>query len=241
MHIKKTISSDAIVVMDADGEDTPEGLGQLLDAYLGNGAVTAIFAERTRRLESLLFRSFYLFYKVLHWALTGVTVRVGNFSVLPARYLDALSVMPELWNHYAAAVFLSKLPLITIPIPRGRRIAGKSMMNFVALVSLGLSAIAVFGDIVGARLLTASLAGALLAGSGIAAVIAVRLFTDWAIPGWATYATGLLTIILVQFMTVAASFTFIVLSNRTNFSFLPVRDYAAFIAEIVDVYPHERV
>jgi membrane-bound metal-dependent hydrolase YbcI (DUF457 family) len=112
-------------------------------------------------------------------------------------------------------------------------------MNFAALVSHGLSAIAVFGDIVGARLLTASLGGALLAVSGIAAVIAIRLFTDWAIPGWATYAAGLLAIILVQFMTVAASFAFIVLSNRTNFSFLPVRDFAPFIAEIVDVYPHE--
>jgi hypothetical protein len=238
MHIKKTITSDAIVVMDADGEDTPEGLEQLLDAYLGKDGVTAVFAERTRRFESLLFRSFYLLYKVLHWSLTGVAVRVGNFSVLPPCYLDALSVMPELWNHYAAAVFRSRLPLITIPIRRGRRIAGKSKMNFVALVSHGLSAIAVFADIVGARLLIASLAGVLLAGSGIAAVIVIRLFTDWAIPGWATYATGLLTIILVQFMTIAASFTFIVLSSRANFSFLPVRDYAPFIAEIVDVYPH---
>src|SRR5689334_8963328 len=43
MHIKNTISSDAIVVMDADGEDTPEGLEKLLD-FLGNDAVTAIFA-----------------------------------------------------------------------------------------------------------------------------------------------------------------------------------------------------
>jgi polyisoprenyl-phosphate glycosyltransferase len=239
MYIKKTISSDAIVVMDADGEDTPDGLRELLDAYLGKDRVTAVFAERTRRLESLAFQSFYLFYKVLHWALTGVTVRVGNFSVLPPRYLDALSVMPELWNHYAAAVFRSRLPLITIPIPRGRRIAGKSKMNFVALVSHGLSAIAVFADIVGARLLTASLAGVLLAGTGIAAVIVIRVFTNWAIPGWATYVTALLTIILIQFITIAASFTFTVLSSRTNFSFLPVRDYAPFIAEIVDVYPHE--
>lgn len=238
MHIKETISSDAIVVMDADGEDTPEGLGQLLNAYFGKDGVMAVFAERTRRLESFLFRSFYLFYKVLHWAFTGVTVRVGNFSVLPPRYLSALSVMPELWSHYAAAVFRSRLPLITITIPRGLRIAGKSKMNFVALVSHGLSAIAVFADVVGARLLTASLAGILLAGIGIAAVIAIRLFTDWAIPGWATYATGLLAIILTQFTTIAASFTFTVLSSRTNLNFLPVRDYAPFIAEIVDVYPH---
>jgi glycosyltransferase involved in cell wall biosynthesis len=58
MHIKKTIRSDAIVVMDADGEDTPEGLGQLLDAYLGKDGVLAIFAERTRRLDISIVLSF---------------------------------------------------------------------------------------------------------------------------------------------------------------------------------------
>ena len=239
MHIKKTIGCDAVVVMDADGEDTPEGIVQLLEAYSNNGGARAIFAERSRRLESLLFRSFYLFYKILHRGLTGVSVRVGNFSILPSQYLGTLSVMSELWNHYAAAVFRSKLPFTTIPIPRGHRIAGTSQMNFVALVSHGLSAISVFGDIVGVRLLIGSLTGALLAGLGIFAVATVRLFTNWAIPGWATYATGLLAIILVQFIAIATSFTFVVLSNRTNFSFLPLRDYAPFVAETVDLYSHE--
>jgi len=147
--------------------------------------------------------------------------------------------MSELWNHYTAAVFRSKLPFITIPIPRGRRIAGTSQMNFVALVSHGLSAISVFGDIVGVRLLIGSLTGALLAGLGILVVVTIRLFTHWAIPGWATYTTGLLAIVLIQFIAVATSFTFIVLSNRVNFGFLPVRDYAPFVAESMDLYSHD--
>jgi len=147
--------------------------------------------------------------------------------------------MSELWNHYAAAVFRSKLPFITIPIPRGHRIAGTSQMNFVALVSHGLSAISVFGDIVGVRLLIGSLTGALLAGLGILVVVTIRLFTHWAVPGWATYTTGLLAIVLIQFIAVATSFTFIVLSNRGNFDFLPVRDYAPFVAESMDLYSHE--
>jgi hypothetical protein len=240
MHINKTIVCDAVIVMDADGEDTPEGVLQLLDAYSKNGSgATAIFAERSRRVESLLFRTLYLFYKRLHRGLTGVSVRVGNFSILPSQYLSPLGTMSELWNHYAAAVFRSKLPFITIPIPRGHRIAGTSQMNFVALVSHGLSAISVFGDIVGVRLLIGSLTGALLAGLGILAVVTVRLFTSWAIPGWATYTTGLLAIVLIQFIAVATSFTFIVLSNRANFGFLPIRDYAPFIAESVDLYSHE--
>jgi hypothetical protein len=238
MHIYKTFGGDAIVVMDADGEDTPEGVIQLLDAYSNDGGGRAIFAERTRRMESLVFRSFYLFYKILHRGLTGFSIRVGNFSILPWRYLGTLSVMSELWNHYAAAMFCSKLPFTTIPIPRGHRIVGKSQMSFVALVSHGLSAISVFGDIVGVRLLIGSLTGALLAGLGIFAVATVRFLTNWAIPGWATNATGLLVIILVQFITIAASFTFFVLSSRVNFSFLPLRDCASYVAESLDLYPH---
>jgi hypothetical protein len=238
-HIEKNIDCDTVLVMDADGEDTPAGVLQLLEAYSGSGGNEAIFAERSRRTESLVFRSFYLFYKVLHRGLTGVSVRVGNFSILPAHYLGTLSAMSELWIHYAAAVFRSKLPFTSIPIPRGYRIAGTSRMNFVGLVAHGLGAISVFGDVVGVRLLIGSLVGSLLAFLGIVMVVTIRLFTNQAIPGWATYAGGTLVVILIQCVSVAASFTFFMLSNRTNLGFLPLRDYPLFVAEIVDLYIHE--
>jgi polyisoprenyl-phosphate glycosyltransferase len=239
MHIASTIRCDAVVVMDADGEDTPDGVVKLLAAYSDVGGAKAVFAERRRRLESLLFRSFYVLYKILHRALTGIGVRVGNFSILPSSYLATLSVMPELWNHYAAAVFRSRLSFTTIPISRGRRIAGTSKMNFVALVAHGLGAISVFGDIVGVRLLMVSLLGFLLAGLGIFAVAIVRFFTSWAIPGWATVAAGTLAVIMIQFTATAISFIFVVLSNRTNLGFLPVRDYANFIEETVELYSYD--
>ncbi len=237
-HIQQTTSCDAVLVMDADGEDTPEGMQQLLRAYSDIRGTKAIFAERSRRSESLVFRFFYHLYRVLHLGLTGISVRVGNFSVLPSKYLDTLVAMSELWNHYAAAVFRSKLPYTMIPIPRGTRIAGASKMNFTALVSHGLSAISVFGDIVGVRLLIVSLAGSLLAGFGIFLVAIIRLFSNRAVPGWATYATGILAIITIQLISIAASFTFFMLSNRTNLGFLPLRDYSLFVEEVVDIYSH---
>jgi len=238
-HIQQSTSCDAVVVMDADGEDTPEGVAQILRAYSDAPAAEAIFAERSRRSESVVFRCFYHLYKILHRSLTGISVRVGNFSILPFPYLNTLVVMSELWNHYAAAVFRSKLPFTMIPIPRGTRIAGNSRMNFVALVSHGLSAMSVFGDIIGVRVLIGSLIGSLLAGLGIVLVVMIRLFTDRAIPGWATYATGTLVIIAMQLITIATSFTFFVLSNRTNLGFIPLRDYSLFVEEAVDIYSHE--
>jgi polyisoprenyl-phosphate glycosyltransferase len=238
-HIHETASCDAVVVMDADGEDTPDGVAQLVRSYSDAHGAAAIFAERSRRSESVVFRVFYHLYKLLHRCLTGIRVRVGNFSILPFPYLNTLVVMSELWNHYAAAVFQSKLPFTMIPIPRGSRIAGNSSMNFVALVSHGLSAISVFGDIVGVRLLIGSLAGAALAGLGMVLVAIIRFFTDWAIPGWATYATGTLLVILIQLITIATSFTFFILSNRTNLGFVPLRDYSLFVEEAVDIYTRE--
>jgi polyisoprenyl-phosphate glycosyltransferase len=236
VYVQQTTGCDAVIVMDADGEDTPDGVAQLLRAYFGTHGEKAIFAERSRRSESLQFRSFYFLYKLVHRCLTGMNVRVGNFSILPFAYLNTVAVMNELWNHYAAAIFRSKLPFTMVPIPRGTRIAGASRMNFVALVSHGLSAISVFGDVVGVRLLIASLAASLLAALGIVLVVMTKFLTTWAIPGWATYATGTLVIIMIQLITIATSFTFFVLSNRTNLGFVPVRDYLLFVEDAVELY-----
>ena len=112
-------------------------------------------------------------------------------------------------------------------------------MNFVALVTHGLSAVSVFGDIVAVRLLIGSLAGSLLAGLGMVAVIVIRFFTTQAIPGWATYAIGVLAIIAIQLITIATSFTFFVLSNRMSLGFVPLRDYELFVEQAVEIYSHE--
>jgi glycosyltransferase involved in cell wall biosynthesis len=233
VHIETQMACDAVLVMDGDGEDTPEGALQLLNAFSGEEAV---FAKRSRRTESIVFRVFYQAYKLLHRVFTGVRVQVGNFSVLPLSHLHTLVVMPELWNHYAAAVIRSGLPLTMTPIPRGHRIAGSSKMNVVSLTTHGMSAISVFGDVVGVRLLIASMAGAAMAFVGIVTVIWIRVFTRLAIPGWATYGAGALVIILIQFVTIASSFTFTFLSNRINLSFVPLRDCGVLVEGFRDVY-----
>ena len=233
VHVHNAMPCDAVLVMDSDGEDTAVGALQLLRAFSG---ATAIFAERSKRTEPFVFRLFYHLYKLLHRMLTGIRVRAGNFSILPSRYLGRLVVMSEGWNHYAAAVFRSGLPLSTIRIPRGYRITGTSKMNLVSLIAHGMSAISVFGDVVGVRLLSGSVAASLMAVLGFAVLTASRIFAERAIPGWTIYSIGALAIILIQLIGVAASFTLIVLSNRTNNSFVPLRDHEVFVAEAQDIY-----
>ena len=239
-YAEDCLGSSAVVVMDADGEDDPADVPRLLARLGEEGHQKVVFAERTRRSESIRFRIFYLFYKLLHYLLTGKGVRVGNFSAIPRRRLSSLVVVAEMWNHYAAAVFRSRQPHCMIPTRRGRRLCGRSSMNFVSLVTHGLSAISVYSDVVGVRLLVMSILLALFTMAGIVAAVIVRLATDWAVPGWASYTVGILLILLVQAVMAAFVFSFAILGSRHGSTFLPRRDYSFFIGGLWTLHGDER-
>lgn len=224
--------AEPIVVMDADGEDRPEDVGRLLRAFREASRQRVVFAARMRRSENLLFRVCYHTYRLLHWLLTGIPVRVGNFSVLSRDHLAALTVMPDLWNHYAASVLKSKLPVAMVPTTRARRLAGQSKLNFVGMVVHGLSAISVFTELVAVRLSLATLLflGALAA--LLAMTFGVAVSDQFTLPDWTALTIGLLLVLVVQVLTVALGFTLWILFNRNSLSFLPIRDYRFFVRDI---------
>jgi len=226
----------AVVVMDCDGQDDPRDVPRLVKACIANGGEKIIFAARTRRSESLWFRTFYHLYRLVHFLLTGLPVRVGNFSIIPWGALNRLVAVSELWNHYAAAVHKARLPMALVTTKRSARLEGRTQMDVVALVVHGLSAMAVFGDRIGVRLLIVMSLGMALVGGGLIAVFAVRLSTALAIPGWATYATGLLLLMLMQMLLVVLVFAFMILAARDTASMLPARDYVHVTGGIQRVY-----
>ncbi len=235
VHGREPGIAGPVVVMDADGEDRPQDLPALMEAFDVAGGKKIVFAARVKRLEGLWFRFSYQGYRTLHKALTGVTVRVGNFSVMPPEALDRLVVVSEIWNHYAAAVLRSRIPYTEIPIPRGPRLEGRSRMDFVALLVHGLSAISVFSDAVGARLLALTAFLVALVTVFIGAIAGVRLFTGLQIPAWAGYATGILLVVLIQALVVSLALVFIIVAGRAAPSFLPVRDAPLFIDRVEEL------
>lgn len=235
-HLSTTFPVGRVVVMDSDGEDDPRDIPRLLERFEAEGRKTIVFAERAKRSENLLFRVFYRLYCGLHRFLVGHRVRVGNFSVIPADRLKSLAVVPELWNHYAAAVFGSRQPYCAVPTHRSKRIAGNSKMNFIALVTHGLGALSAFSDRIGVRMLVMASAFMVLLLFGIVGVVALRLTTDMAIPGWATYTAGLLGVMLFQTFSLLVIFCFIILSARMGGTFLPARDYCHFVDRLESLY-----
>lgn len=195
---------------------------------------SVVFGERRRRVEGVTFRIFYLLYRLLHWVLTGRGVRVGNFSAVPRARLESLVVVSELWVHYAAAVLRSRQPTSFVPVERDRRLHGTSKMNFVALVLHGLGAISVYSDVVFTRIIAAMTGLALVAVFAMAVMVGIRLFSTLAIPGWASFAMGILLVVLLQTVTNALSLVFVILGARQQAVVIPRRDYSHYVATVLD-------
>jgi glycosyltransferase involved in cell wall biosynthesis len=229
----------AVLIMDADGEDSPGDVAVLLGTFEELHRKQIVFAERTKRAEGPLFRFFYALYRQMHSLLTGIPVRIGNFSVVPFERLSTLVVTSDLWNHYAASVVSSRLPFDMVPTQRDSRLAGQPRMNFIGLIIHGLSAISVFRDRVAVRMLMVATSLAAITILGIDAVIGIRIFTDLAIPGWATYSIGLLLIILILSGLLILTFVFAVLGDRGSLGFLPIRDHAFFVAGVRNIYSED--
>ena len=223
---------DAVVVMDADGEDAPEDVPRLLDQMRSLHQEAIVFAERTKRLETRWFRVGYQAYRLAHWLLTGIRVRVGNFSAIPGSLLPRTVALPELWNHYAAAIFRSRIPYISLPTPRAPRLAGKSHMNWASLIIHGLSALSVHGERIGVRVLMACIGGGALLGGivlgfwawMVLAAVAVPPLVFWVVLGGlaAVANAGGLAFLMIL----------LILQRRATPGFMPYRDFADHVAEI---------
>ena len=234
-EIRNHMECDAVLVMDADGEDRPQDVVRLVNHFLEKPD-SIVFAGRQRRYESTVFRTGYRGYRLLHRLLTGVSVREGNFSIMPRAALERLVTMSELWNHYAGAIYKSKLRHVRLSTDRGHRLGGKSHMDLVALVVHGLAGISTFYDVVATRILIASVSCGLLLAMVLGAVFGIRLYTNLAIPGWATYTSGLLLVLMIQVASISFSLVFSLITTRLNMTFVPARDYLFFVERLENLW-----
>lgn len=233
--ISATADPPAVVVMDGDGEDAPGDVPRLIDECSRLGGKRVVFAARRRRSESLVFRVFYYLYRMVHRVFIGHSVRVGNFSIVPRACLQRLIVVSDLWNHYAASVFKARLPRAEIATTRGRRLVGKSTMNFVSLVTHGLSALSVFGETLGTRLLILSCLLIVASSIGIGVIAVVVLTGAATLPAWTPLAVVLFVVIFFQALFGSLLFAFINLGGRSDIGFLPIRDHEFFVLGVEDI------
>jgi glycosyltransferase involved in cell wall biosynthesis len=222
---------EAVVIMDADGEDQPEDVPRLLSAW-GGDANKIVVAQRSKRSEGLAFKFFYALYKIAFRIMTGQRIDFGNFCLLPRASLCALTYNPAIWNNLAAAITRSSIPRIAIPVARGTRLAGKSGMSFQSLLVHGVSAMAVYVDFVLLRILISSTLLAGLTVMAIGLVVGIRIGTNWAIPGWASFLATSFAIIFLQALLISGIALFQLMSFRNVKTFVPALDAGSLVLEV---------
>lgn len=190
-------NKENLMIMDGDGEDKPSDIKKILDETY-NHPNTTIVAKRLKRKDSLLFKVMYFFYKILFFVLTGKKIDFGNFSFICKNHLKILLSHITLKQHLASTILKSKIPIKKISLDKGNRYFGKPKMNLENLIFLGLNAITVFSSQVIIRVIIFSIIFFLLLSIIFILVFYLRFFSDFLIPGQATYALGfLITINLI--------------------------------------------
>ena len=206
--LAEMIETDLLVTMDSDGEDRPEDLPQMILPLLSEPTEVGriCIARRTKRNESAQFQVMYFFFRAMFRILTGTTVRSGNYAAYRGWLAQRILLHPYFDLCYSSTLISLGLNLVPVPCPRGERYAGQSRMNPLRLFMHGTRMLMPFTDRIAVRAL---ISFSVIFGAGVAAslvVVAIRVFTTTAVPGWATA-----TLLGILILSVIALSNFVVL------------------------------
>ncbi|MDC0078965.1 glycosyltransferase [Candidatus Pelagibacter sp.] len=134
---------DYVIPMDGDGEDRPEEIKNFIQLAEQSDDKT-IVGERTKRSESLFFKTCYQFHKILTFGFTGQSIKFGNFTCLSKSTIEKMLNEKATWNSFSGSLKKVEKDLLSIPSIRGTRYFGPSKMSFFNLLKHSLSIISVF-------------------------------------------------------------------------------------------------
>ena len=130
---------DAVVVIDADLQDPPELIPELLKQF--REGYDVVYAQRTSRAGERAFKkaSAFLFYRLIQ-ASTRVKIPAdtGDFRLLSRRALDALNKLREQHRFMKGLYAWIGFPQKAVPYHRDPRKAGQTKWNYWKLWNFAL-------------------------------------------------------------------------------------------------------
>jgi dolichol-phosphate mannosyltransferase len=214
------VSGDVAILMDADLQDPPEAIPQLLDAY--HQGYDVVYVRRVNRKEAWWLRlCYHLFYRVMATlSATQLPLDAGDFGLISGRVIQEMRRMPEHHRYLRGLRTWVGFRQIGIPIERPARHAGRTKYNPITLLMLAFDGIFAF-SIVPLR------AAAIL---GVVAICLSAVFSLYSLYAkfWLGSPQGFTAIILV--------FTFL---SGVNLFFLGIiGEYVGRVYEETKARPH---
>ena len=183
-------AGEAIVLMDGDGQDPPELIPRLVDAWKAGNQV--VYGERTGRAEGGTRRLVtWLFYRLLaRVADTRIPLDAGVFCLLDRKAAAALKALPERHRYLPGLRAWIGFTQAAVPYERAPRLSSTPKQGACALGGYAFDAVFAFSAV---PLRLATLLGLVLSTLSFiygAKVVYEKLFTDKPIIGWtSTIAT----------------------------------------------------
>ena len=176
---------DKILIIDADLQDPPELLGEML-ATMKREDADVVYGVRKARAGETRFKraSAAAFYRLLARATeVDMPVDAGDFRLMSRRSLDALLAMPEQSRFIRGMVAWIGFKQVPILYDRKERFAGTTKYPLGKMISFALDALTGFSS---APLKLASHAGLWLSAGSV--LIVLYILYAWAVgrsvPGW---------------------------------------------------------
>ena len=189
-----SIDADATAIIDADLQDPPEMIPDML-SLLDDG-FDVVYGERDQRAgaswwRKLGYNSFYRLMRVLVGEVE-IPAHVGDFRVMNRQVTNALRAFPEKQRFLRGLVPYVGFRQVGLKYSRPARHAGETKYSLTKLTSLALEGLVSFSSRPLRLALWSGLVMVILSGLGIVTVLVIRLATDIWAPGWATITTLIL-------------------------------------------------
>jgi dolichol-phosphate mannosyltransferase len=192
---------DAVVIIDADLQDPPEVIGEMVARW--REGYDVVYGQRIERRGESRFKlsTAHLFYRLIN-ALSEVPIPndTGDFRLIDRRVVDALRKMPERHRLLRGMTSWVGFNQTSVGYVRAPRHAGRSKYPLKRMLLLALDGIVSF-SITPLRLVT--FIGAAMFGLsllGIVYALGMRLVTDIWVPGWTLLFIGNLLFGGIQFI-----------------------------------------
>ena len=144
----------AVIIMDADLQDPPELLPELIEQWRAGYKV--VYAQRTKRKQENWFKRLtaYVFYRLLqHLADVKIPADTGDFCLMDRQVVDLLNAMPERNRYIRGLRSWVGFPQTAVQFERDPRFAGDVKYTFQKSLRLAINSLVSF-SIVPLRLAT---------------------------------------------------------------------------------------
>ena len=195
-------SGDAVVIIDADLQDPPEVVPEMIERWRDGYQV--VYGLRATRAGETRFKRWTAkaFYRLINrLSEIEIPLDVGDFRLLDRKVVDALLAMPERDRFLRGMVSWIGFKQVAVIYDRAARSAGQTKYPLVKMLRFAVDSVISF-SFVPLRLAIWVGFGAIAASfAGIVYALVIRLYTtDW-VRGWTSIFTAVLFIGGAQLVT----------------------------------------